>query len=79
MSSATKGLAGRTIPTDPDSMLLPVEAAHVLGLSHRTLESWRVRGGGPPFVRISARVVRYRRGSLLHWASEHQRQSTSAQ
>jgi len=77
MSSVVAGPAGRAIPTDPDSLLLPVEAAHVLGLSHRTLESWRVRGGGPPFVRMSARAVRYRRASLLDWASERQRHSTT--
>ena len=77
MSPSAVGPAGRAIPTDPDSMLLPIEAAHVLGLSHRTLESWRVKGGGPPFVRISARAVRYQRSSLLNWASGRERQSTT--
>ena len=35
-------------------------AAKYLGLSPRTLQNWRVRGGGPLFVRISNRSIRYR-------------------
>ena len=72
-------LAGRPIPTDPEAMLLPVEAAAVLGVSPRTLESWRTRGGGCPFVKIGTRSVRYPRGVLLAWAADRQRQSTSGQ
>ena len=59
------GPAGRPVPTDPESMLLPAEAADFLGISPRTLEAWRVRGGGPPFVKIGARAVRYQRAGLI--------------
>ena len=37
------------------------QAAALLGLSHRTLEGYRVSGGGPDFHRFGNRV-RYRRG-----------------
>jgi hypothetical protein len=72
------GPAGRRIPADPEAMLYPAEAAYLAALSHRTLETLRVRGGGPPFCRIGTRAVRYRRGALLAWCADRQRDSTSA-
>jgi predicted DNA-binding transcriptional regulator AlpA len=72
------GPAGRQIPNDPESLLMPIEAAHVLGLSPRTLETWRVRGGGPRYVRMSSRMVRYKRADVLDWAAERTRQSTTS-
>lgn len=45
--------------TEPARMLTGREAAELLGLSPRTLESWRNRGrGGPPWRKIG-RAVRY--------------------
>jgi predicted DNA-binding transcriptional regulator AlpA len=76
-SKLRMGPAGRPIPTDPESMLLPAEAAYCLGVSPRTLEAWRVRGGGPPFSKIGARAVRYQRAAVLAWAANRQRQSTA--
>lgn len=35
------------------------EAARLLGVSHRTLEDWRNRGGGPRYIHLG-RLVRYR-------------------
>jgi excisionase family DNA binding protein len=40
------------------------EAARMLGNSQRTLEDWRVTGGGPRFVKLG-RKVRYRMSDLL--------------
>ena len=53
------------------------QAAKYLSLSPRTLRNWRVRGGGPPFVRISARCIRYRPEDLEAWADGKLRKSTS--
>jgi hypothetical protein len=74
--AASTGPAGRPIPTDPDSMLLPAETADFLGISPRTLEAWRLRGGGPLFCKLGSRV-RYRRSDLVAWSTNCQRQSTS--
>lgn len=71
------GPAGRPIPEHPDSLLLPSEVAAILGVSVRTLEGWRLRGGGPGFVRISVRACRYRRSVLLAWISAREKKSTS--
>ena len=59
--------AGRPIPEHTDALLFTSEAAFLTGLRKRTLEAKRLRGGGPPFVRISARAVRYRRKDLMDW------------
>ncbi|QSR23864.1 DNA-binding protein [Hyphomonas sp. KY3] len=48
-------------------MLDEKQAAKHLGVSARTLRNWRVRGGGPKFVRVSARCIRYKRGDLQDW------------
>ena len=51
-------------------------AAHV-GLSHRTLESYRSRGGGPPFYVVGTVLVRYLLSEVLKWATARRRHSTS--
>ena len=52
-------------------------AGVLLGLSPRTLEGYRVSGGGPAFHRFGNRV-RYRRLDLDAWAAER-RAGTTAQ
>lgn len=54
------------------------QAASYLGLSARTLENWRLKGGGPAFVRMSQRCVRYRREALDLWLMSREVTSTSA-
>jgi len=46
------------------------EAAGYLGISPRTLEKWRVVGGGPPFRVVGARAVRYARLDLDAFAGD---------
>nr|WP_281350451.1 helix-turn-helix domain-containing protein [Roseovarius bejariae] len=46
------------------------EAADMLCYSVRALQNWRHRGGGPRFVKVSARSVRYRSKDLLAWIEE---------
>ncbi|MCZ8259280.1 MAG: helix-turn-helix domain-containing protein, partial [Beijerinckiaceae bacterium] len=42
------------------------EAAQFLRVSTRTLQSWRVSGRGPEFIKVG-RVIRYRRQTLEMW------------
>lgn len=58
-------------------LLREVDAARLLGFTPRALQAWRQRGGGPRFVRVSARAVRYRRDDLLTWAEDRLRSSTT--
>lgn len=69
--------AGRPVPSDPDALLHQAEAAYLTGLSGRTLETFRLRGGGPPFVALCRRAIRYRRRDLLAWIDARVQRSTS--
>ncbi|WP_291062792.1 helix-turn-helix domain-containing protein [Hyphomonas sp.] len=40
--------------------------AEITGLSIKTLNTWRCRGGGPRFLKLG-RSVRYRRRAVLQW------------
>ncbi|TNB46536.1 helix-turn-helix domain-containing protein [Martelella lutilitoris] len=42
----------------------------------RTLQAWRLRGGGPPFVKIG-KSVRYKRRDITAWLSANTLTSTS--
>ena len=48
------------------------QVADLLNLSVRTIQNWRVRGGGPQYVRISRRCIRYRLADVLAWAEGRQ-------
>ena len=61
--------ASTQLPPDyHDCLIDENEAARFLGYSVRALQNWRVRGGGPKFVKVSARSIRYRRRDLIEWA-----------
>ena len=56
----------------------PAEAAKYLGISERTLQSWRIHGGdGPPFVRMGCRIVRYRKCDLEAYVQRHLQSTTN--
>ena len=52
-------------------------AAAFLGLTDRTMQAMRQRGGGPEYIVISCRCLRYRRIGLRAWADARLRSSTS--
>ena len=69
-----------TLKRDPDYLMRLIdehEAANLLGFTVRALQNWRVRGGGPKFVKLSKRSVRYRRADLLEWIENNIRRHTS--
>jgi excisionase family DNA binding protein len=56
-------------------MLTEQAAARWIGVSLRTLQSWRRRGVGPPVVSIpGGRLYRYRRSTLDAWLEERERE-----
>ena len=61
-----------------DQLLNENDAAAFLGYTTRALQNWRVRGGGPTFVKVSSRSIRYRRRDLIAWTEAKLRGSTSA-
>lgn len=64
---------------EADSLLTEQQAAALIGFTPRALQGWRCRGGGPIFVRISARAIRYRKCDLIVWIEAKLRSSTSDQ
>lgn len=60
--------------------LIPEKPAGVfLDLSPRTMQDLRYRGGGPKYVGVSARSIKYRRVDLRVWSEQRLRNSTSDQ
>jgi excisionase family DNA binding protein len=57
-------------------MLRTEQAAKILDVTKSTLESWRCRGGGPPFVRYG-RAIRYREEDIERFIESKVRQNTS--
>jgi hypothetical protein len=62
--------------TDEDLMSTP-RVAVWLGVSPEWLEIGRSRGWGPPFLRLSPRRVRYRRGTVKAWLKERAHRCTA--
>ncbi|MHA7826185.1 MAG: helix-turn-helix transcriptional regulator [Roseovarius sp.] len=55
---------------NPNRLVTEYEAADMLCYSVRALQNWRHRGGGPRFVKVSSRSVRYRIADILEWIDE---------
>lgn len=60
---------------DPDLFIGEKEAGEYLGLSHRTLQGMRVKGGGPEFSKFG-KSVRYRVSDLKNWANKNRKENT---
>jgi hypothetical protein len=48
----------------------PELVAAELGVALRTLQLWRVKGVGPPFVRVTSKTVGYPRAARKAWLRE---------
>jgi predicted DNA-binding transcriptional regulator AlpA len=77
-SSLTGGAAAQK-PSPPTIVLLTAkEAAKLLKVSVSWLAKARMRGDGPPYVRIG-RSIRYVLAAVIQWMKSRQRLSTSEQ
>lgn len=56
--------------TDDDELLTPDQAAAILKSKPGTLAAWRHRKQGPPWIAVSERMPRYRRGDLVKYLAE---------
>jgi hypothetical protein len=64
------------VATNVDAVLNENQAANFLGVSVRTLQAWRVRGGGPRYMKIG-RAVRYQHRELVAFQETHTVSSTT--
>ncbi len=62
---------------DQDQLLTEKEAAELICYTPRALQNWRLRGGGPQYVKVSARSIRYQRRDVIEWIEERKRSNTS--
>ncbi|MCB1467593.1 MAG: helix-turn-helix domain-containing protein [Rhizobiaceae bacterium] len=63
--------------SNSDIYLKEGQVVELLGLPVRTLQSWRLRGGGPEFYKIG-RSVRYKRSDLEEWLASRKASSTAS-
>jgi predicted DNA-binding transcriptional regulator AlpA len=76
--SSTSGVTAQK-PAAPVMVLLtPKEAAKVLKVSLSWLAKARMRGDGPPHIKLG-KPIRYAEAALLQWMKSRQRMSTSEQ
>jgi hypothetical protein len=66
-----------TQPDYFDRLMDEKAAADYLCYSVRALQNWRCRGGGPMFVKVSGRSIRYTRRDLQQWIAEKRVANTS--
>lgn len=59
-----------------DRLVSTAEASAFLSVSPRTLEDWRLRGGGPRFRKIGRRLVRYLKSDLAAFINDAGRVNT---
>ena len=72
------GMRQEKLSTAIPVLITPKEAATLLKLSSSWLAKARMRGDGPPYIRIG-RSIRYAEAALLLWMKSRQRLSTSEQ
>ena len=58
------------------ALMTTEQVAKILGLSARTLETLRLRGGGPEYIKLG-RSVRYEHGDIENWIEARRTASTS--
>ena len=55
---------------DSEQLIGAAEVALRYGIEPRTLADWRRRGIGPAPVRLTSRLIRYRRRDVEQWLAE---------
>lgn len=69
MTETTSSITNKALMTES-------AAADFLGVSIRTMQAWRVRGGGPRYAKMG-KAVRYRPSDLDAFVAENMAASTS--
>ena len=64
-------------PTDLSPLLTAKETGARFKVSTSWLAKARMRGDGPPYIRITQRSIRYAEAALIQWMKSRQRLSTS--
>jgi hypothetical protein len=73
--SGKKAAAAPSLPVS--DWMTPAECAAYRNISLSCLNKERIRGDGPPYIKIRSRLVRYSRRAVDTWNEERTRRSTS--
>lgn len=57
----------------PSKLLTAKQVAEILGVTTRTLDSWRLKGGGPDYVTLARNAIRYRETAVEEFISSRER------
>jgi hypothetical protein len=55
---------------NPKKYLTTSEAAEIIGHKKKTLENWRWRSQGPPYLKLGHKCL-YDRDKIYEWAAKH--------
>ena len=61
----------------PQPLLTTKDVAELLQIPVKTLNNWRVDGGGPRFCRVHSKAIRYRLEDVEAWIAERVMNHTS--
>jgi hypothetical protein len=61
----------------PDRYINEKQASEFLGIAVKTLQGYRVKGGGPEYSKFGAKMVRYKMADLINWAEIRKKKNTS--
>ena len=64
------------VVNDPNQLLTEKETASLICYTQRALQNWRLRGGGPEYVKIG-RSVRYQRRDVMKFIEDRKRKHTT--
>jgi predicted DNA-binding transcriptional regulator AlpA len=76
LASAVANLRAELRPAnanEPDEYVDDKTLAKTIGMSLETVQQWRTRDEGPPFVRVGPRCVRYRASDVREWMASNTR------
>ena len=62
--------------SNPEQLLTEKEVAGLICITPRALQNWRLRGGGPEYIKIG-RSVRYQRGDVMRYIDERRRKHSA--
>lgn len=65
------------MPTQHDRWLSRADVAAMLGVKRQTLATWAHLGTGPPYVRPTNGIVRYRQSDVDTWVEASMRTKAS--
>lgn len=60
-----------------DELLTTKQVASWFGTSPQWLELGRIKGYGPPYLKIAPGMIRYKRGTTKEWLREREHKSTA--